>query len=88
MKTRSKLKGVPQGVPTTSFVEEVSKTLPTIQGTHLALQKQQLVKVFSDFDSDFRKVIFALSYLRDIAQEWFEPGISGLTNEPPEWFDN
>jgi hypothetical protein len=29
-----------------------------------------------------------LRYLRDVAQEWFEPGISGLTNEPPEWFDN
>jgi hypothetical protein len=42
----------------------------------------------SDFDSDSRKVTFALSYLRDVAQEWFEPGISGLTDEPPEWFDN
>jgi Retrotransposon gag protein len=40
-----------------------------------------------DFDSD-SKVTFALSYLRDVAQEWFEPGISRLTNEPPEWFDN
>jgi Retrotransposon gag protein len=29
-----------------------------------------------------------LSYLRDVAQEWFEPGISRLTDEPPEWFDN
>jgi Domain of unknown function (DUF4939) len=42
----------------------------------------------SDFDSDSRKVTFVLSYLWDAAQEWFEPGISGLTNEPPEWFDN
>jgi Retrotransposon gag protein len=42
----------------------------------------------SDFDSDSKKVTFALSYLRDVTQEWFEPGISGLTNEPPEWFDN
>jgi hypothetical protein len=42
----------------------------------------------SDFDSDSRKVTFALSYLRDVAQEWFEPSISGLTDEPPEWFDN
>jgi Retrotransposon gag protein len=41
-----------------------------------------------DFDSDSKKVIFALSYLWDVAQEWFEPGIYGLTNEPPEWFDN
>jgi hypothetical protein len=29
-----------------------------------------------------------LSYLWDVAQEWFEPGISRLTDEPPEWFDN
>jgi hypothetical protein len=48
METRSKKKGVPQGVPTTSFVEEVSKTLPTIQGTYPALQKQQLVKEFPE----------------------------------------
>jgi Retrotransposon gag protein len=42
----------------------------------------------SDFDSDSRKVTFALSYLWDVAQEWFEPGISGLTDEPLEWFNN
>jgi Domain of unknown function (DUF4939) len=42
----------------------------------------------SDFDSDSKKVTFVLSYLWDVAQEWFEPGISGLTDEPPEWFDN
>jgi Retrotransposon gag protein len=29
-----------------------------------------------------------LSYLWDVAQKWFEPGISGLTDEPPEWFDD
>jgi Retrotransposon gag protein len=29
-----------------------------------------------------------LSYLWDVAQEWFEPGISGLADEPLEWFDN
>jgi Retrotransposon gag protein len=181
METRSKVKGVPQGIPTTSFVEEVSETLPPAQGTYPTLRKQQLVKEFpeskfplpsettqfhvsteepehpipihnpaspkspkpepststqaddlvraikklgkmksdagklcepepftgkdskklkafifqcqlyfrnSDFDSDSKKVTFALSYLRDVAQEWFEPGISGLTDEPPEWFDN
>jgi hypothetical protein len=48
METRSKLKGVPQGVLTTSFVEEVSKTLLTIQGTYPALRKQQLVKEFPE----------------------------------------
>jgi Retrotransposon gag protein len=42
----------------------------------------------SDFDSDSKKVTFASSYLWDVAQEWFEPGISRLTDEPPEWFDN
>jgi hypothetical protein len=41
-----------------------------------------------DFDSDSRKVTFVLSYLWDVAQEWFEPGISRLTNEPLEWFGN
>jgi hypothetical protein len=35
-----------------------------------------------DFDSDSRKVTFALSYLWNVAQEWFEPGISRLTNGP------
>jgi Retrotransposon gag protein len=35
-----------------------------------------------------RCLTFALSYLQDVAQEWFEPGISRLTNEPPEWSDN
>jgi hypothetical protein len=42
----------------------------------------------SDFDSDSKKVTFALSYLQNVAQEWFEPGISGLTDEPLEWSDN
>jgi Retrotransposon gag protein len=181
METRSKVKGVPQGIPTTPFVEEVSKALPPAQGTYSTLHKQQLVKEFpkskfpllsettqfhvstgelehpvpihnpaspksskpepsastqaddlvraikklgkmksdagklrepepftgkdpkklkafifqcqlyfrnSDFNSDSKKVTFALSYHRDAAQEWFEPGISRLTEQPPEWFDN
>jgi Retrotransposon gag protein len=181
METRSKVKGVPQGIPTTSFVEEVSGTLPPTQGTYPNLCKQQLVEEFpeskfpllsettqfhvsteelkhpvpihnltspkspkpessastqaddlvwaikklgkmkldtgklcepelftrkdlkklkafifqcqlyfhnSDFDSDSKKGTFALSYLRDVAQEWFEPRISGFTDEPLEWFDN
>jgi hypothetical protein len=48
MKTRSKVKGVPQGVPTTSFVEEVSEALPPTQGTYPALHKQQLVEEFPE----------------------------------------
>jgi Retrotransposon gag protein len=181
METRSKVKGLPQGIPTTSFVEEVSETLFPTQGTYLTLCKQQLVKEFpeskfplpsettqfhvsteelehpvpihnptspkslklessastqaddlvkaikklgkmksdagklcepepftrkdpkmlkafifqcqlyfcnSDFDSESKKVTFVLSYLWDVAQKWFEPGISGLTDEPLEWFDN
>jgi Domain of unknown function (DUF4939) len=169
---------VPQGVPNTSFVEEVFEALPPTQGTYPALCKQQLVKEFPeskfslpsettqfhvsteelkhfvpthnltspkspkhkssqandlvltikklgkikldagklrepepftgkdpkklkafifqcqlylhnpDFDSDSKKVTFALSYIRDVAQEWFEPSISGLTNEPLEWSNN
>jgi Retrotransposon gag protein len=181
METRSKVKSAPQGALTTFFVEEVFKTLPTIQETYPALCKQQLVEEFSeskfpllsettqfylstkelkhpipthnptswkspkpksspgtqandlvlaikklgkmksdagklrepelftekdpkklkafifqcqlyvrnsDFNSNSRKVTFALSYLWDVAQEWFKPGISGLTDECPEWFDN
>ena len=30
------------------------------------------------------KVNFALSYLRDVVQEWFEPGISGELDEIPD----
>jgi hypothetical protein len=48
MDTRSKTKGVPQRVPATSFVKEVSETLPTVQGTYSALQKQQLVEEFPE----------------------------------------
>ena len=34
----------------------------------------------SDFDDDTKKITFALSYLQDVAQEWFEPRLSGLTD--------
>jgi hypothetical protein len=43
-----KVKGIPQGIPTTSFVKEVPKTLPPTQETYLALCKQQLVKEFPE----------------------------------------
>ena len=42
----------------------------------------------SEYDDNAKKVKFALSYLRDVAQEWFEPGISGLTEEPPVWLES
>jgi hypothetical protein len=48
IKTRLKVKGIPQGIPTTSFIEEVSKTLPPTQGTYPALCKQQLVKEYPE----------------------------------------
>jgi hypothetical protein len=48
METRSKVKGVPQGIPTTLFIEEVSKTLLFAQGTYPTLRKQELVKEFSE----------------------------------------
>jgi hypothetical protein len=54
METRSKVKGVPQGVLTTSFVEEVSEALPPTQGTYLALRKQQLVEEFPESKFLFR----------------------------------
>ena len=40
------------------------------------------------FEKDTNKVTFALSYLRDVAQDWFEPGITGQTPEPPAWLDD
>ena len=42
----------------------------------------------SKFEDDSKRVTFALSYLWDIAQEWFEPGISGITDDYPEWLDS
>ena len=40
------------------------------------------------FSKDSKKVNFALSYLKDTAQDWFEPGLSGLTEEIPVWLDD
>ena len=37
------------------------------------------------YDDDFNKVTFALSHLSDTAQQWFEPGVSDETVEPPDW---
>jgi hypothetical protein len=48
METRSKVKSVPQGIPTTSFIKEVSEALPPAQGTYLALCKQQSVEEFPE----------------------------------------
>ena len=42
----------------------------------------------SNFKDGSKRVTFALSYLWDMAQEWFEPRISGLTDHYPEWLDN
>ena len=35
-----------------------------------------------------RRITFAISYLRDVVLEWFEPGLSGLTEEPPTWLED
>ena len=40
------------------------------------------------FEVDSNKVTFALSYLREVAQDWFEPGITGQTPEPPDWLND
>jgi Retrotransposon gag protein len=37
---------------------------------------------------DSKRVNFAMSYLRDVAQEWFQPGFSGTLSEPPEWLED
>ena len=42
----------------------------------------------SEFEDDSKRVTFALSYLWDIAQEWFKPRISGITDDYPEWLDS
>ena len=42
----------------------------------------------SDFEDGSKRVTFALSYLQDIAQEWFEPRLLGLTDDYPEWLDD
>ena len=42
----------------------------------------------SKFEDNSKIVTFALSYLRDVAQEWFKPGLSGLTNIYPQWLDS
>jgi len=33
-------------------------------------------------------ITFVISYLRDVALEWFEPGLLGLTEEPPTWLED
>ena len=42
----------------------------------------------SDFEDRSKRVTFALSYLRDIAQEWFEPRLLGLTDDYPAWLND
>ena len=51
-------------------------------------QCQLYFRSLSDFNNSTRWVNFALSYLKDVAQEWFKLGISGLTSEPPVWLSN
>jgi len=40
------------------------------------------------FQDEARRITFAISYLRDVALEWFKPGLSGLTEEPPTWLED
>ena len=51
-------------------------------------QCQLYFRSSSAFEDDTNKVTFALSYLRDSAQDWFEPGITGQLPESPGWLDN
>ena len=46
---------------------------------------RNLPKTFWD---DSTKVNLALSYLWDVAQEWFKPGISGKLDEIQDWINN
>jgi hypothetical protein len=47
---------------------------------------------FSDrpeaFTTGNHKVMFALSFLRGIAQSWFEPGLANLADYTPDWYNN
>jgi len=40
------------------------------------------------FQDEACRITFAISYLRDVALEWFKPGLSGLTEEPPTWLED
>ena len=51
-------------------------------------QCQLYFRSLSDFNDGTRRVNFALSYLKDVAQEWFEPGISSLASKLPVWLSN
>ena len=51
-------------------------------------QCQLYFRSSSAFEDDANKVTFALSYLREVAQDWFEPGITGQLPEPPDWLTN
>ena len=42
----------------------------------------------SEFEDNYKRVTFALSYLQDVAQEWFEHRISSITDDYPEWLDS
>ena len=47
-------------------------------------QCQLYFQGLSEFEDDSKWVTFALSYLWDMAQEWFKPGLSGLTDIYPQ----
>ena len=41
-----------------------------------------------EFQSGRSKVLFALSFLRGIAQNWFEPGFANLSESEPDWLND
>jgi len=42
----------------------------------------------NSFQDKAHHITFTISYLRDVALEWFESGLSGLTKEPPTWLED
>ena len=42
----------------------------------------------NSFQDEAHHITFAISYLWDVALEWFKPGLSGLTEEPPTWLED
>jgi len=42
----------------------------------------------NSFKDEACHITFAISYLWDVAVEWFKPGLSGLTKEPLTWLED
>ena len=69
--------------PDTFYGTDPSKLRPFLMQCNL-----NFVDRPHEFQADRHKVIFTLSYLRGIAQSWFEPAMGDLRNHEPSWFND